>query len=95
MRAARTRSTQLGTFAGVFTPSVLTILGLILFRRLGYVVGAAGLLQALVILALAHTIDALARARVAAERAARALEAAGEPAPSPAITKSEQRKAHA
>jgi amino acid transporter len=59
MRAAITRSARLGTFAGVFTPSVLTILGLILFRRLGYVVGAAGLLQALVILALAHTISIL------------------------------------
>ena len=33
----------LGTFAGVFTPSILTILGIILFMRLGYVVGAAGL----------------------------------------------------
>ncbi len=32
----------LGTFAGVFTPSILTILGLILFLRLGYVVGNAG-----------------------------------------------------
>ena len=29
----------LGTFAGVFTPSILTILGIILFLRLGYVVG--------------------------------------------------------
>jgi len=28
---------SLGTFAGVFTPSVLTILGIILFLRLGYV----------------------------------------------------------
>ena len=35
----------LGTFSGVFTPSVLTILGIILFRRLGYVVGSAGLGQ--------------------------------------------------
>ena len=31
---------RLGTFAGVFTPSVLTILGIILFLRLGYVTGA-------------------------------------------------------
>jgi len=33
----------LGTFAGVFTPSILTILGIILFLRLGYVVSSAGL----------------------------------------------------
>ena len=31
----------LGTFSGVFTPSVLTILGIILFLRLGFVVGSA------------------------------------------------------
>ena len=34
---------NLGTFAGVFTPSALTILGIILFLRLGYVVGNADL----------------------------------------------------
>ena len=37
----------LGTFAGVFTPSILTILGLILFLKTGYVVGSAGLGRAL------------------------------------------------
>lgn len=43
---------NLGTFGGVFTPSILTILGLILFLRLGYVVGSGGIYQALLILAL-------------------------------------------
>ena len=43
----------LGTFGGVFTPSVLTILGIIFFRRLGFVVGSAGLTSALLMLALA------------------------------------------
>ena len=47
----------LGTFGGVFTPSILTILGIILFRRLGYVVGSAGLLQALGMLVLATAIS--------------------------------------
>jgi len=57
----RLRGTQgtLGTFAGVFTPSILTILGIILFLRLGYVVGSAGLKRALVIIALANTISVL------------------------------------
>ena len=50
---------SLGTFAGVFTPSVLTILGIILFLRLGYVVGAAGLGRALVIILIANTISIL------------------------------------
>lgn len=47
---------KLGTFAGVFTPSALTILGIILFLRLGYVVGAAGPAKALVIIAMANII---------------------------------------
>ena len=50
---------RLGTFAGVFTPSVLTILGIILFLRLGYVVGNAGLARTLIILALANGISVL------------------------------------
>ena len=58
MTAPRT-SSGLGTFAGVFTPSILTILGLILFLRLGYVVGAAGLGLALLILAVANAISVL------------------------------------
>ncbi len=49
----------MGTFAGVFTPSVLTILGIILFLRLGYVVGEAGLPRALAIIALANAISIL------------------------------------
>ena len=49
----------LGTFAGVFTPSILTILGIILFLRLGYVVGSAGLGLTLVILAFANGISIL------------------------------------
>jgi hypothetical protein len=32
----------LGTFEGVFTPTILTILGVILFLRLGWVVGNVG-----------------------------------------------------
>jgi amino acid transporter len=47
----------LGTFGGVFTPSILTILGIILFRRLGYVVGSAGLLRAMLMLGLATAIS--------------------------------------
>ena len=53
------RSAGLGTFGGVFTPSILTILGIILFRRLGFIVGSAGLAQALVMFALATVISVL------------------------------------
>lgn len=53
------RTGTLGTFSGVFTPSVLTILGIILFLRLGYVVGNAGLGRALIIIGLANVISVL------------------------------------
>jgi amino acid transporter len=43
----------------VFTPSVLTILGIILFLRLGYVVGNAGFGRALIIISLANVISVL------------------------------------
>nr|WP_320189897.1 amino acid permease [uncultured Desulfobacter sp.] len=59
-------SGRLGTFAGVFTPSVLTILGIILFLRLGYVVGAAGLGKALIIIAVANLISVLTSFSLAA-----------------------------
>lgn len=49
----------LGTFAGVFTPSILTILGIILFLRLDYVVGSAGFGRALLIIGLANVISVL------------------------------------
>lgn len=49
----------LGTFGGVFTPSILTILGIILFLRLGYVVGQGGLWRTLIILAVANGISVL------------------------------------
>lgn len=48
---------RFGTFAGVFTPTVLTILGIILFLRIGWVVGQAGLLGALSIIVLANIIS--------------------------------------
>jgi amino acid transporter len=60
-----TRS-KLGTFGGVFTPSILTILGLILFLRLGFVVGSGGVLQALGILVLATAIASLTSVSLAA-----------------------------
>ncbi|WP_321495653.1 amino acid permease [uncultured Desulfobacter sp.] len=59
-------SGRLGTFAGVFTPSILTILGIILFLRLGYVVGAAGLGKALIIIVVANLISILTSFSLAA-----------------------------
>ncbi|MBD3276198.1 MAG: amino acid permease, partial [Candidatus Marinimicrobia bacterium] len=50
---------RFGTFAGVFTPNVLTILGIIYFLRLGWVTGQAGLVGALIIVGLANLISLL------------------------------------
>ena len=47
---------QFGTFSGVFTPDVLTILGVIMYLRLGWVVGNAGFLGALIIILLGKSI---------------------------------------
>ncbi|MCB0294523.1 MAG: hypothetical protein KDG51_04655, partial [Calditrichaeota bacterium] len=49
-------ATKFGTFGGVFSPTVLTILGVIMYLRLGWVVGNAGLLGAVVIILLAKSI---------------------------------------
>ena len=48
---------KFGTFPGVFTPSLLTILGVIMYMRLGWVVGHAGLWGTLAIIAFAHVIS--------------------------------------
>ncbi len=49
----------LGTFGGVFTPSILTILGLVLFLLVPAVVGAVGLIQALIILGISTSVSVL------------------------------------
>ena len=50
---------RFGTFAGVFTPCVLTILGVIMFLRFGFVVGQAGVLAALLIVIASKSITLL------------------------------------
>ena len=50
------KKNKFGTFAGVFTPSILTILGVIMYMRLGWVVGNAGLFGAIAIIIIAHII---------------------------------------
>ena len=48
-----------GTFKGVFTPSLLTVLGVIMYLRFGWVLGNVGLAQTLLIVTLACTITFL------------------------------------
>ncbi|RDY61533.1 amino acid permease [Flagellimonas nanhaiensis] len=47
---------KFGTFGGVFTPTLLTILGVIMYLRLGWVVGNAGLLGTWLIIAISFLI---------------------------------------
>lgn len=49
-------SKKLNVFGGVFVPDVLTILGVIMYLRLGWVVGNAGFLGAVLIIVLAKSI---------------------------------------
>ena len=51
-----TSRVKLGTFVGVFTPTVLTILGVIMFLRMGWVDANAGIRGALLIVIIANTI---------------------------------------
>lgn len=46
----------LGTAEGVFIPTILTILGVVLYLRLGWVVGNAGFAGTLAIIIMAHAI---------------------------------------
>ncbi len=48
---------KFGAFAGVYTPSLLTILGVIMYLRLGWVTGVAGLWGVIAIILLAHVIS--------------------------------------
>ena len=56
--SAETKSKRVyyGTFLGVFTPSILTIFGAIMYLRFGWVVGNAGVFSTLLIVVLANII---------------------------------------
>lgn len=58
-------SDGLGTFGGVFTPSILTILGVIMYLRFGWVVGNVGLIGTLLIVTIATSITFLTALSIA------------------------------
>ena len=61
----------LGAFGGVFTPSILTILGVIMYLRFGWVVGNVGLLATLLIVVMCTSVTfvtALSMASIATDR---------------------------
>ncbi|MEM9927845.1 MAG: amino acid permease, partial [Cyanobacteria bacterium P01_D01_bin.50] len=65
-KSVKTKSKGLGTFGGVYTPSILTILGVIMYLRFGWVVGNVGLVGSLIIVTLATSITFLTSLSVCA-----------------------------
>ena len=57
---------KFSTFGGVFTPSILTILGVIMFMRSGFVIGNAGIRYALIILGISKVITILTSLSISA-----------------------------
>jgi solute carrier family 12 (sodium/potassium/chloride transporter), member 2 len=72
-----TRGAGLGTFGGVYTPSVLTILGVIMYLRFGWVVGNVGLIGTLIIVTLATSITFLTGLSISAIATDRQVRAGG------------------
>jgi len=57
--AKSTQGYGFGTFKGVFTPSILTILGVVMYLRFGYVLGHVGSFWTVVIVTLATSVTFL------------------------------------
>lgn len=69
--------TGLGTFGGVFTPSLLTILGVIMYLRFGWVVGNVGLFGTWLIVTMAVSITFLTTLSICAIATDRVVRAGG------------------
>ena len=68
---------KFGTFAGVFTPSILTILGVIMYLRLPTIVGQAGLWTTIAIIVVAHIISVATGLSVASIATDKKVQAGG------------------
>ncbi|MBN1436780.1 MAG: amino acid permease [Sedimentisphaerales bacterium] len=69
---------KFGTFLGVFTPSVLTILGVIMYLRFGWVLSSAGLLGTVLIVLLCTSISFITALSASAVATNMAIGAGGE-----------------
>ncbi|KAF9274368.1 hypothetical protein BGZ68_000735, partial [Mortierella alpina] len=54
---ATTKSSKLGVFSGVFVPCVLSIWGIILFLRFGFIIGQAGVMGTLAMFIVGYAIN--------------------------------------
>lgn len=57
-----------GTFQGVFTPSILTIIGVVMYLRFGWMLGNVGLPASLVIVTLGTAITFLTGLSISAKK---------------------------
>ncbi|TVR66635.1 MAG: amino acid permease [Spirochaetaceae bacterium] len=73
--AGRVRT--LGTFGGVFTPSFLTIIGVIMYLRFSWVLANAGLLRTIVIVLIANSITFVSSLSVASIASNEQMETGG------------------
>ncbi|MCG8384880.1 MAG: Na-K-Cl cotransporter, partial [Cytophagales bacterium] len=71
------KSNKFGTFGGVFTPSILTILGVIMYLRLPMIVGEAGLWATIGIIIVAHIISVTTGLSVSSIATDKKVEAGG------------------
>ena len=71
------QTSGLSTFGGVFTPSILTILGVIMYLRFGWVVGNAGLIGTLIIVTISTSITFLTALSVCAIATDKVVRAGG------------------
>ena len=70
-------SKGLSTFGGVFTPSILTILGVIMYLRFGWVVGHVGLWQTFLIVTISTSITFLTGLSISAIATDQVVKAGG------------------
>ncbi|AFZ48755.1 transporter, cation-chloride cotransporter (CCC) family [Cyanobacterium stanieri PCC 7202] len=77
MNVNEQKSSGLSAFGGVYTPSILTILGVIMYLRFGWVVGNVGLLGTFVIVTLSNVITFLTALSVCAIATDRVVRAGG------------------
>lgn len=71
------KQSKFGTFGGVFVPSILTILGVIMYLRLPMIIGEAGLWATLGIILVAHIISATTGLSVSSIATDKKVEAGG------------------
>ncbi len=68
---------KFGTFKGVFVPSILTIFGVIMYLRTGWVLGNVGLFQTILIVVMSSTITLLTGLSIAASATNMKVKAGG------------------